>query len=74
MIMISHKRTTLALSTLAIAAVIALFASDPLIAAHQAVAFHGRSFHGGFGFHGWGWGGCGGGCGCGFGGCWANLW
>lgn len=78
MSMISRKRTTLALSTLAIAVVIAMYASDPLLTTHQAVAFHGRfhggfhrGFHGGFGFPGWG---CGGDCGCGFGGCWANLW
>ena len=77
--MITRKRTTLALSTLAIAVVIAMYASDPLTT-HQAVAFHGhfhaafgfhRGFHAGFGFPGWG---CGVGCGCGFGGCWANLW
>lgn len=78
MSMISRKRTTLALSTLAIAVVIAMYASDPLLTTHQAMAFHGRfhggfhrGFDGGFGFPGWG---CGGGCGCGFGGCWANLW
>ena len=78
MSMISRKRTTLALSTLAIAVVIAMYASDPLLTTHQAMAFHGRfhggfyrGFHGGFGFPG---GGCGGDCGCGFGGCWANLW
>ena len=78
MSMISRKRTTLALSTLAIAVVIAMYASDPLLTTHQAMAFHGRfhggfhrGFYGGFGFPG---GGCGGDCGCGFGGCWANLW
>ncbi|MGA9152312.1 MAG: hypothetical protein WBZ36_17185 [Candidatus Nitrosopolaris sp.] len=81
--MISRKRTTLALTTLAIALVIAVYASNPVITTHQAVAFHGR-FHGGFhrgfhhslGFGGFGFPGrgCGGGCGCGFGGCWANLW
>ncbi len=80
MSMMSRKRTILALSTLAIAVVIAMYASVPLVTTHQAVAFHGRfhggfgfhrGFHGGFGFPGWG---CGGGCGCGFGGCWANLW
>jgi hypothetical protein len=85
MSMISRKRTTVALSTLAIAVVIAMYVSDPLITTHQAVAFHGRfngfhgfhrGFHGSFGFGGFGFpgGGCGGGCGCGFGGCWANLW
>lgn len=84
MSMISRKRTRLALGALAIAVVIAMYASETLITAHQAVAFHGRfhgagfhrGFHGSFGFGGFGFpgGGCGGGCGCGFGGCWANLW
>jgi hypothetical protein len=84
MSMISRKRTTLALGALAIAIVIATYASETLITAHHAVAFHGRfhggfgfhrGFHGGFGFDGFGFPGSGcGGCGCGFGGCWANLW
>jgi hypothetical protein len=84
MSMISRKRTTLTLSALAIAAVIAMYASDPLTTTHQAVAFHGhfhglgshRGFHGSFGYGGFGFPGlgCGGGCECGFGGCWANLW
>jgi hypothetical protein len=46
--MISNKQRTIALSTIAIA--------DPLIAAHQAQAFFGHRFFGGFGFPGW-WGG-----------------
>jgi hypothetical protein len=54
--MISNKQRTIALSTIAIAAVIVLFASGPLIAAHQAQAFFGHRFFGGFGFPGW-WGG-----------------
>ena len=44
--MISNKQRTIALSTVAIAAVIVLFASGPLVATHQAQA--------------WGGGGCGG--------------
>jgi hypothetical protein len=78
--MVSNKQRTIALSTVAITAVIVLFATGPL-AATQAHAFWGGGFHrhfggfgfghrffGGFGFPGWGWGGgCGGcgGCGCG---------
>ena len=50
------KKQTLALSSVAMATVVTLFASGPLIAAHQALACGG-----------WGWGG-GGGCGCGCGG------
>jgi hypothetical protein len=47
--MISTKqRTTIAICALAIVAVLALFASAPLVATHQASAFWGR---------GWGWGG-----------------
>ena len=49
------KKQTLALSSVAMAAVITLFASGPLVAAHQALACGG----------GWGWG-----CGCGCGGGW----
>ncbi|MGC1928136.1 MAG: hypothetical protein WA667_04125 [Candidatus Nitrosopolaris sp.] len=59
------------MSTMAIAAVIVLFASGSIIAAHQAQAFRGGfGFHSGFGWGGcWGgWGGWGGGCG-GCGGC-----
>jgi hypothetical protein len=50
--MISTKQRTIAMSALAIVAVLALFASAPLVTTHQAQTF-------------WG-GGCGcGGCGCG---------
>jgi hypothetical protein len=52
------KKQTLALSSVAMAAVITLFASGPLVAAHQALACGG-----------WGWGG---GCGCGCGGGWGG--
>jgi hypothetical protein len=58
--MISKKQTTLTFSSVAIAAVITLFASGPLVAAHQA-----------FACGGWG-GGWGGGCGCGCGGGWGG--
>lgn len=44
--MISKQRT-IALSVLAIAAVLVLFAAAPLVTTHQAHAFWGR---------GWGWG------------------
>jgi hypothetical protein len=54
------KKQTLALSSVAMAAVITLFASGPLVAAHQALACGG-----------WG-GGWGGGCGCGCGGGWGG--
>jgi uncharacterized membrane protein len=69
--MISNKKT-IAVSAIAIAAVIAIFAVTPFVLAHEAQAFgrfgggFGR-FGGGFGrFGGWGggWGGWGGGCGC----------
>jgi hypothetical protein len=71
--LVSTKQRTIALSILAIAAVIALSASAPLVATHQAQAFwsrggfgHGFGFRGGWGFPGWSWGGgCCGGCGCG---------
>jgi hypothetical protein len=73
--MISNKKT-MAVSAIAIAAVIAVFAVTPFVLAHDAQAFIGGGFrHGGFfgrglGFGGWGgWGGWGGGCcGCGCGG------
>ena len=39
--MISNKQRTIALSTVAIAAVIVLFASGPLVATHQAQAWGG---------------------------------
>ena len=70
--MISNKKT-MAVSAIAIAAVIAVFAATPFVVAHEAQAFgfRGGFFHRGFGFGfpGWGWGGgCGGCCGCGCGG------
>ena len=70
--MLSNKKT-IAVSVIAIAAVIALFAATPFVVAHQAQAFHrglgfrGLGFGGGF-FPGWGWGG--GGCGPGWGSAW----
>jgi len=78
--MISNKKT-IAISAIAIAAVITLFATGPLVAAHQAQAFRGHfgfGFHRGFGFGGgffpgWGWGGGWGGWGgCGPG--WGSAW
>ncbi|MFZ0511701.1 MAG: hypothetical protein WAM14_08855 [Candidatus Nitrosopolaris sp.] len=54
--MISNKQTTIAFSSAAIAAVIVLFASGPIVATQQAFAC------------GWGGGGCCGGCGGGWGG------
>ena len=75
--MISNKKT-IAISAIAIAAVITLFATGPLVAAHQAQAYRGGwggGFHRGFGFGGgffpgWGWGGGWGGCGPGWGSAW----
>jgi hypothetical protein len=74
--MISNKKT-MAVSAIAIAAVIAVFAVTPFVLAHDAQAFrgfYGRGFGFGRGFGGWGggWGGgCGGCCGgCGCGGWW----
>ena len=73
--MISNKKTV-AISAIAIAAVIAVFAATPFVVAHEAQAFRGgfgRGFgFGGFGggfFPGWGWGGWGG-CGPGWGSAW----
>jgi len=64
--MISTKQRTIAISALAIVAVLALFASAPLVATHQASAFWGRGWGGGWGGWGGGWGGgCGGWGGCG---------
>ena len=63
--MISTKRRTIAMSALAIVAVLALFASAPLVATHQANAFWGRGWGGGWGGWGGGWGGWGGCGGCG---------
>ena len=54
--MISTKQRTIAISALAIVAVLALFASAPLVATHQASAFWGGGWGGGCG----GWVGCGG--------------
>ena len=58
--MFSTKQRTIALSFIAIAAAVLLFAAGPLVATHQAHAFWGG---------GCGWGGCGGCGGCGWGGC-----
>jgi hypothetical protein len=74
--MISNKRT-IAISAIAIAAVIAVFAATPFVVAHEAQAFRGgfgfgRGFGGGFGWFpawGWGWGNWGG-CGPGWGSAW----
>jgi hypothetical protein len=80
--MISNKKT-IAISAIAIAAVIAVFAATPFVVAHQAQAFRGgffggrglgfgRGFGGGFGWFpawGWGWGNWGG-CGPGWGSAW----
>ena len=87
--MISNKKT-IAISAIAIAAVIAVFAATPFVVAHQAQAFFrggfggfhrgfggfgfGRGFGGGFGFPGWGWGGGWGGCGGCCGGCGCGGW
>jgi hypothetical protein len=55
--MLMNSKTGIALSVVAITAVIAVFAATPFIVAHQAQAFGGR-FGGGFGFHrGFGFGG-----------------
>ena len=82
--MISNKKTV-AISAIAIAAVIAVFAATPFVVAHQAQAFGGWGHRGGFFgrglgfggfggwgggfFPGWGWGGWGG-CGPG----WCSAW
>jgi hypothetical protein len=69
--MIPTKQRTIAMSALAIVAVLVLFAPAPLVATHQANAFWGRGWGGGWGgwggyggyggYGGWGggWGGCG---------------
>jgi hypothetical protein len=57
--MISKQRT-IALSVLAIAAVLVLFAAAPLVTTHQAHAFWGRGWGWGGGWGGWGGCGCGG--------------
>jgi hypothetical protein len=82
--MISNKKT-IAISAIAIAAVIAVFAATPFVVAHEAQAFRGGWGFGrgfgfgrfggwGFGYPGWGWGGgcCGCGCGCGGWGGWGG--
>ena len=51
--MISTKQKTIAMSALAVVAVLALFASAPLVTTHQA-----HAFWGGWG-PGWGYGGSG---------------
>jgi hypothetical protein len=70
--MISNKKT-IAVSAIAVAAVIAVFAATPFVVAHQAQAFGGWGWgHRGFFNRGWGfggWGGWGGGCGGWGGGC-----
>jgi len=65
--MLSNKKTTIAL--IAIAAVLVLFAAAPLVTTHQANAFWGGGWGGGWGGWGGGWGGWGGGCGGWGGGC-----
>jgi hypothetical protein len=70
--MISNKKT-IAISAIAIAAVIAVFAATPFVVAHEAQAFRGGWGFGrfggwGFGYPGWGWGGFG--CGPGWGSAW----
>jgi len=75
--MISNKKT-IAISAIAIAAVIAVFAATPFVVAHQAQAFRGGfgfgrgfGFGGGFGwFPAWGWGWGNWGCGPGWGSAW----
>ncbi|MGB6532877.1 MAG: hypothetical protein WBF33_32705 [Candidatus Nitrosopolaris sp.] len=52
--MTSTKQKTIAMSALAIVAVLALFASAPLVVTHQANAFWGRGW-GGWGGLGPGW-------------------
>ncbi|MFY9869437.1 MAG: hypothetical protein WAK17_06940 [Candidatus Nitrosopolaris sp.] len=54
--MISSKQRTIAISAIAIVAVLVLFASAPLITTHQAYAFWGGGCGGGCGgCGGWGW-------------------
>jgi hypothetical protein len=64
-----NTKTTITLSTTAIAAVVLLFASGPIVGSQQALAFgwggggwgggwhHGWGWHGGWGWHRhwWGW-------------------
>ena len=54
--MTSTKQKTIAMSALAVVAVLALFASDPLVTTHQANAFWGSGWGGwgpGYGYGGW---------------------
>jgi hypothetical protein len=54
--MTSTKQKTIAMSALAIVTVLALFASAPLVATHQANAFWGSYYGGGWpGYYGGGW-------------------
>ncbi|MGA9150868.1 MAG: hypothetical protein WBZ36_09830 [Candidatus Nitrosopolaris sp.] len=49
-----NSKTTITLSAIAIVVAVVLFASGPLVATHQAMAFpfhRGFGFHNGFGFH-----------------------
>ncbi|MGC2680508.1 MAG: hypothetical protein WA323_01485, partial [Candidatus Nitrosopolaris sp.] len=57
-----NTKTTITLSTTAIAAVVLLFASGPIVGSQQALAFGwggggwGGGWHHGWGWHGgWGW-------------------
>jgi hypothetical protein len=52
--MVTSKQRTIAISAIAIVAVLVLFASAPLVATHQAHAFWGGGCGGGCG-GGWGW-------------------
>ncbi|MFY9868968.1 MAG: hypothetical protein WAK17_04560 [Candidatus Nitrosopolaris sp.] len=50
------SKTTITLSTAAIAAVALLFATGPIVGSQQALAFGWGGWHGGWGWHhGWGW-------------------
>ena len=46
-----NSKTTITLSAIAIVVAVVLFASGPLVATHQAMAF---PFHRGYGFNGFG--------------------
>jgi hypothetical protein len=61
--MISTKQRTIALTAIAMAAVLVLFASGPLVSTHLAHACWGGGWGGGCGGWGGGCGGWGGGCG-----------
>ena len=49
-----NSKTTITLSTAAIAAVVLLFAADPVVGSQQALAYWHGGWHGGW-HHGWGW-------------------